>query len=87
MSQTPAQACKVAKNYTSDRLQAAANGYQPATFSAAGNVLDSLMPKTQSQWIGLAATMAAMVTPVGETVVLQAFSLRVVRNCWQRPWM
>ncbi|MBB2160386.1 DUF4214 domain-containing protein [Gluconacetobacter sacchari] len=61
------QAYATIKNYTSDQLQAAANGYQTA-FSTAGNVLDSLMPKTQSQWIGLAATMAVMVTPVGETV-------------------
>ncbi|MBB2166239.1 DUF4214 domain-containing protein [Gluconacetobacter sp. 1b LMG 1731] len=61
------QAYETVKNYTSDQLQAAANGFQ-ATFSSAGNVLDSLMPKTQDQWLGLAATMAVMVTPAGEAV-------------------
>ncbi|MFT8422050.1 MAG: hypothetical protein ABF665_11140 [Gluconacetobacter sp.] len=55
------------KNYTSDQLQAAANGFQE-TFSSAGNGLDSLMPKTQNHWLGLAATVAVMVTPPGEAV-------------------
>ncbi|MFT8645537.1 MAG: hypothetical protein ABF854_14285 [Gluconacetobacter sp.] len=55
------------KNYTSDQLQAVANGFQ-ATFLSAGNGLDSLMPKTQNYWLGLAATVAVMVTPPGEAV-------------------
>ncbi|MBB2166568.1 hypothetical protein HLH26_18975 [Gluconacetobacter sp. 1b LMG 1731] len=52
------------KNYASDQLQATANGFQ-ATFSSAGNGLDSLMPKIQDHWLGLAATVAVMVTPTG----------------------
>ncbi|MBB2198612.1 hypothetical protein HLH44_14300 [Gluconacetobacter sp. 1c LMG 22058] len=55
------------KNYTSDQLQVVVNGFQE-TFSSAGNGLDSLMPKSQDHWLGLAATVAVMVTPPGEAV-------------------
>lgn len=42
------QAYETIKNYTPDQITNAANGYQ-AILSSTGNLLDSLMPKTQDQ--------------------------------------
>lgn len=69
------QAYEDIRNYYQENIIKLANGYQ-SVFSSAGNIIDSLMPQTWGQWLGLAANLAIVVTPPGEAVA--AIELTVI---------